>query len=263
MGCMIRRIARMAVCATALAGCASTEGKSSGTRGELGHIDFNYQRSCFFGCPLEQPLLAGTREQIELSAEGDAKGIRVKASDPDVAAFAIERTCYCDRSDNDSRLEIREDARCPSVWRKHCDNHVLVEALDAGETWLELDDAHSDPIDRARILVHEAHDAHFAATLPNRLGPAEGTHFELKDGQSLDLELTLYDANGLALLAPEGVDWHVDDVAIATLAGFLIGPGADVHDGLGVTVQAASPGDTSVHVEVPGLSDEVAIHVTK
>ena len=87
--------------------------------------------------------------------------------------------------------------------------------------------------------------------------------FDLADGQSLGLQLTLYDSKGLKLLAPEGVDWHVDDVQIATISGFLMPAGADVHDGLGVIVQAASPGDTSVHVEVPGLSDEVAIHVTK
>jgi hypothetical protein len=258
-------LARFGLCAAAaaLAACAPEEGKSSGTRGELGHVDFTYQRSCFFGCPLEQPLLAGTREQIELSAQGDADGLRVKSSRPAVAKFAIERACYCERSDNDSRLDIREDAKCTGVWRKHCDNQVLVEALDPGETWLELRTADDALIDRARVLVHEAHDAQFAATLPDRLGPDEGTRFDLADGQSLDLDVTLYDADGRKLLAPEGVDWHVDDIQIATLSGFLIAPGADVHDGLGVVVKAAGPGDTSVHVEVPGLSDDVAIHVTK
>lgn len=247
----------------ALAGCAPDDGKSSGTPGELGHVDFNYQRSCFFGCPLEQPLLAGTREQIEVSARGDAEGVRVKSSNPDVAEFKLQRACYCERSDNDSRLDIREDAKCEGVWHKHCDNQVLVEAHDPGSTWVELHEADGTLIDRARVLVHEAHDAQFAATLPDQLGSDEGTRFDLANGQSLGLQLTLYDAKGLKLLAPEGVDWHVDDVQIATLSGFLIPAGADVHDGLAVTVQAAGPGNTSVHVEVPGLSDEVAIHVTK
>jgi hypothetical protein len=258
-------IARFGLCTAlaALAGCAPDEGKSSGTPGELGHVEFNYQRSCFFGCPLEQPLLVGTREQIEVSKQGDVDGIRVRASDPDVAEFAVERACYCERSDNDSRLDIREDAKCTGVWHKHCDNQVLVEARDPGQTWLELHDADGTLIDRARVLVHEAHDAQFAATLPDRLGADEGTRFDLAHGQSLGLQLTLYDAKGLKLLTPEGVNWHVDDVQIATISGFLIPAGADVHDGLGVTVQATSPGDTSVHVEVPGLNDEVAIHVTK
>jgi hypothetical protein len=246
-----------------LAGCSNDEDVANGTRGELGHVVFNYQRSCFFGCSLAQPLLAGTREQIELSDAGDAEGVSVESSDADVASFALERSCYCERSDSTDRLEIREDASCPSAWRKHCDNSVLVAAADSGEAQLELRDAHHELIDRVSVIVHEAHDARFAATLPDKLGPVIGSHFELENGKSLDLALTLYDEAGLALLAPEGVDWHVDDVMVATLSAFLTGSGADLHDGLDVSVHATGPGDTQVHVSVPGLDTSVELHVTE
>ena len=105
------------------------------------------------------------------------------------------------------------------------------------------------------------HDARFTATLPNQLGPTSGTSFELAAGQSLGLALTLYDEDGLELLAPEGVAWHVDDVGVATISGFLTGTGADVHAGLSVNVQATGAGDTEVHIAVPGLDTSVEMHV--
>jgi len=245
----------------AVCGCAAGASKSNGTRGELDKVDFTYQLSCFFGCPLEQPLLQGTREQIALSADGDVEGVTVTSSDPAIASFAVERTCYCERSDSTSRLELRDDGVCPSIWHKHCDNAVLVEATASGMTTLELRDARGGLLDRVRVLVQTAHDARFVATLPDRLGPVMGTHFELQNAQSLQLALTLYDDDGLALLAPQGVSWHVDDVQVATLSGFLTGSGADVHDGLSVDVQATGPGDTEVHVSVPGLDTSVSLHV--
>src|SRR4051794_30329765 len=70
----IQRFAHWALFFAALAGCAQGQDVANGSRGELGHVEFNYQRSCFFGCSLAQPLLAGTRERIGLSDSGDAEG---------------------------------------------------------------------------------------------------------------------------------------------------------------------------------------------
>jgi hypothetical protein len=259
----IWRCAAFALSVAVFASCAKDVDVANGTRGELGRVEFVYQRSCFFGCSLSQPLLVGTREQIGLSSAGDAEGMSVASNDADVATFALERSCYCERSDTTDHLDIREDAGCPSVWRKRCNNSVLVAAAGSGEAQLELHDAHHELIDRVRVIVHEAHDARFAATLPDKLGPEIGSRFELGHGKSLGLTLTLFDEAGLKLLAPEGVDWHVDDVMVATISAFLMGSGADVHDGLGVSVQATGAGDTQVHVVVPGLDTSVELHVTE
>ena len=258
----IGRVAQLALYFAALNGCHPGDDTRSGTRGELGRIEFSYQRSCFFGCSLAQPLLAGTREQIAVSAPGDAQGVSVESSDPGVASFALQRKCHCERSDSTDHLEIREDADCPGVWRKQCDNLVLVQAGAAGEAELELRDAQHAAIDRVEVIVREARDARLAATLPDKLGPDVGTRFALDAGKSLDLALTLYDAGGLELLAPEGVDWHVDDANIATLSGFLTGDRSDVHAGLSVTVHAIAPGDTQVHIVVPGLESSADVQVT-
>jgi hypothetical protein len=256
-------VVQWSLCVAGLAACSDGQDVANGTRGELGRVDFNYQRSCFFGCPLEQPLLVGTRERIEMSDAGDAQGVSVESSATDVATFALERSCYCERDDSTDRLGIREDASCPSVWHKHCDNSVLVAAADSGEAKLELRDARHELIDRVSVIVHEAHDAQFAATLPDKLGPDIGSRFELENGKSLELELTLHDDDGLELLAPEGVHWHVDDAMVATISAFLTGSGDDLHDGLSVSVHATGPGETQLHVTVPGLDTSVALQVSE
>lgn len=248
--------------AAAISGCAKGETPAAGTWGELGQVAFNYQQSCLFGCSLEQPLLVGTRERIEVTAPGDADGVSVESSAPDVALFALERSCHCERSDTNDRLAIREDAECPGVWRKHCDNHVLVQAAGSGEATLELRDRRHDLIDRATVLVREARDARFAATLPDVLGERIGSQFELAVGSSLGLELTLFDEDGLMLLAPEGVDWHVTDSELATISGFLTGNSADVHGGLSVNVHAVAEGETTVQIDVPGLDASIELRVT-
>jgi hypothetical protein len=248
------------------AGCDDGTDKSSGTPGERGRVQFSYARSCFFGCPLEQPLLVGTRERIDLSGAGDIESLEVTSSDESIAEFAVERACFCERSDSTRRLDIAEDAKCDAPWHKHCDNHVLVQANDAGDAWLELHDAEKDGvmIDRARVQVEEAHSAHFEGTLPHRLGPISGTRFELTPGDSLELEMTLYDVHGRSLLAPEGVTWRTDDDAVATLSAFLIGSGPEVSAGLQITVQAVSAGLATLSADVPGLENaEVDIRVAQ
>jgi hypothetical protein len=259
----IQRFVQWSLYVAALASCGQGDDVASGTRGELGRVEFEYHRSCFFGCSLAQPLLVGTREIIELSDAGDAQGVSIESTASHVATFALERSCYCKRSHSTERLEIREDASCPSGWHKHCDNSVPVAAAASGEAKLELFDVHHDLIDRVSVIVHEAHDARFAGVLPDELSPAISSRFELASGESLDLTLTLYDGDGLELLAPEGVDWHVDDEMVATISAFLTGSGADLHDGLDVSVHASGPGDTRVHVTVPGLDTSVELHVTE
>jgi hypothetical protein len=201
-------------------------GDEGGTRGQEDRVEFKYQRSCFFGCPLEQPLLAGTRERISLSDRGDLAGLEVSSSDPELARFAVERECHCARGgDSNARVMVAEDGDCDDGWRKHCDNSVLVEALQPGEPELTLRSEEDTLIDRVELRIAEPERARFMATLPERLGATEVTDVDLAAGESAGVELTLYDDHGRELLAPEGIDWRMGDAAVATVHGFLLGGG--------------------------------------
>lgn len=70
----------------------------------------------------------------------------------------------------------------------------------------------------------------------------------------------LYDADGLELLAPEGVHWAVDDDSIAIVTAFLKS-GKELDDGTSVGVQAKSEGTTSLTMTVPGLQRTLGIDV--
>jgi hypothetical protein len=236
-------------------------GDEGGTRGQEDRVEFHYQRSCFFGCPLEQPLLAGTRERIALSDRGDVAGLQVSSSDSELARFAVERECHCARGgDSNARVMIAEDGDCDHGWDKHCDNSVLVEALQAGEPELTLRGADDTLIDRVELRIAEPERARFMATLPERLGAIEVTDVDLAAGESAEVELTLYDEHGRELLAPEGIEWHMGDPEVATVHGFLVG-GGEVSAGLDVRVMAVAEGETTLAIDVPGFSAELAVRV--
>jgi hypothetical protein len=246
----------------AAVGCKPAESMGD-MRGEQGLVAFHYQRSCFLGCSIEQPLLVGTRERIELSDAGDVEQLQVSASDPAIAEFALERNCFCQRRDDEhDRIEIAEDATCSGIREKHCDNSVLVQALAAGVTDLELRDDADRLIDRVAIEAATAERARFVGTLKDRLGAIEGSEFELGAGESMQLAVELFDAEGRKLLAPEGVSWQIDDDAVAIVSAFLHGTGRQVSAGLSVVVEAKAEGSTGLAVDVPGLRAEVEVRVT-
>jgi hypothetical protein len=246
----------------ALAGACQSDATIDSSLGELGRVSFRYQRSCFFGCPLAQPLLSGTRERIALSSEGNVEGLRVKSSDADVAEFAIQRDCYCEREDDvGGRIEVDEDARCSAPRTKRCENQILVQAKGAGDADLELRDSHAAVIDRTTLLVREAQSARFRGTRSSALGPREATSFELREAETLDLELTLFDSHGRALLAPEGVHWRSTDASVASVTAFLQAGGAELDAGLDVVVHGDTAGEAEVGVEVPGLEAMVQCQV--
>lgn len=249
--------------ALGLASCADLEGGDETTLGERGRVGFAYDRSCFFDCPIEQPLLVGTRETIQLTGPGDDEGIRARTSDDDLIELAVERDCFCERRDgHPGRLEIADDATCEDAWRKHCDNLVLVRAKKAGDARLELRDHQDELVDAIELHLRKAHAAAFFATHTDRLGTQEATSLELAEGEQVDLEVELYDAQGLVLLAPEGVTWRIEDDGVASVSAWLIGTGAEVEAGLTVTVQARAPGTTDVHVVVPGLDASIPLRVS-
>jgi hypothetical protein len=264
-----RRAAHVALCSLLLLGGACDGGavKPSGTLGEFRRVEFSYARSCFFGCPIEQPLLAGTRERIALSGAGDDAGLRADSSDDRVARFALARDCFCERrGGGGGRVAIAEDASCAGMGHseKHCENTVLVEAGVSGLAALELRDARDarDALfDRVNVRVAEAERARARVTLPGQLGAAEHDEIALRAGESAEVELTLYDDAGRALLAPQGVRWRIEDGGVAEVAAWLIGRGAELDAGLDVTVEALSAGETALIAGVPGLEHRLPVTV--
>jgi hypothetical protein len=243
-------------------GCKEEE-PENGMLGDRGRVEFSYGRSYFFGCPLEQPLLVGTSERIDLSDAGDVAGLRIETSRSGVAEFAIERECFCEQEqDEDTRIEVAESASCRQGWRKHCDNTIPVRALAAGQTKLELRDEDNKVIDTATVKVGVADSAVFEVLLPDALGFEQGTRFELAAGESMEIEASIYDSDGVKLLAPEGVTWRVRDEGVGIVTSWLQASGQEISNGLGVTFEALATGDTRLFLEVPDLESSMAVEVT-
>ena len=243
-------------------GCANDEAGPDGTPGEEGKVDFSYRQGCFFGCPLEQPLLAGTRQVINVSDAGDAQGVKVKSSDPSVAEFALERACFCERLDNESvHVDVDEDAECEAAFRKHCDNTVLVQANAAGESELALRDKSGALIDRVQVRVREAARARIEASYPDKLGAEETSELDLAVGDKVQLEAKLYDEDGMKLLATDGVLWSVEDASVTIVTAWLVGSGEHVNAGLNVEVEGKAAGDTKLTISVPGLDETLDVAV--
>ena len=227
------------------------------TLGERGQVQFSYRRSCFYGCPLLQPLLAGTREEISLSSRGSGEGVTAQSSDDDVASFTLLRTCFCQLGkQEDDRIEVAEDARCSGSRSKVCEANVQVRAQAAGEAELELRDTDGTLIDRAVVHVREAASARFWDDQGHNV-----ESLQLSKGEGRELSLKLYDDEGQRLLAPEGVRWSAGSGDVAHVSAWLIGSGTELAAGLSVTVEAAAEGDTEVTIEVPGLQASIPLEV--
>ena len=255
---------RMLVCAglacTAL-GCEKNE-ISEGSIGELGRVQFTYSRSCFFGCLLNQPLLAGTRETIKVTDSGNDPRVTVKSDDEDVAEVAVERQCYCAREDTTGRLDVEIDGMCAEPWFKTCENLIQVGTNEPGDAKVELYNASNALIDRITVHVERADHARFFGTLPDALGEEESDAFNLPADGQLELRVELYDEDGLELLAPTGVLWRSADPAIATLNAFLIGAGPEVEAGRDIVVKALAEGETTIELQVPGITTQVTVEVS-
>jgi hypothetical protein len=243
------------------AGCDQAE-SVDGTQGELGRVSFTYSQGCFFGCPLDQPLLTGTRQAINVTGPGDDEGVAAESSDRDVVDFALERSCFCERKD-DSRVhvEIAVDAKCQAIYQKHCDNTLRVQAVAQGDATLTLTDARGDTLDRVPVLVHDVDRASFFVTYPDRLGQVEEEAVTLGVGDKVAVEVELYDEAGRKLLAPEGVTWRVADAHMAAVSGFLTGSHNEVKAGLGIDLEALAPGETDLSLDVPGSKVALPLHV--
>lgn len=227
-----------------------------GSVGEEGKVEFTYTRSCFFGCPLEQPLLAGTREEITLSSRGGQPGVTARGDAEEVASFTLARTCFCQHGDDEkNRIEVAEDATCEAPRTKVCEARIQVQAHAAGDATLELIDPDGALLDRTRVRVREAARADFSDLSRDldivRVAP----------GAQADVDVVLYDAQGRRLLAPDAVRWRTGDGDIAQVTAWLIGSGTELSAGLHVVVEGRQVGETELSVVVPGLVASLPVEV--
>jgi len=230
--------------------------------GALGVVDFSYRRGCFFGCSTEQPLLTGSHQTIDVTGPGDDEGVIVSTSDPDRIEVWLERECACVRNDNDnSRIEIANDASCDATHHKVCDNRVEVEAISEGAARVTLDSADGETIDHVGLQIRDAHIGSFFVTLPTVLGAREATEVTARVGDTIGVEVELYDGAGQKLLASDAVTWRVDDPQVAQVSAFLIGPTQELSAGLAASVHALTVGDARIDVDVPGLVTSLVVHV--
>jgi hypothetical protein len=245
----------------ALGGC-ETRTTVDGQLGELGRIEFSYTRSCFFGCLVDQPLLAGTRETIRLEGDGASKPkMSASAVDEDVADVALDRQCYCEREDTTGRIDVASDGMCEEPWRMVCENMILIAALEPGDTLVEVHDENDVLVDRVTVHVKQADRARFFGTLPDEIGEQAGDRFTVPAESRLELRLELYDDHGIELLAPEGVTWRVSDPEVATLKALLVGAGEEVSAGRDMVVESHAAGQASVEIDVPGLQAAIDVEV--
>jgi hypothetical protein len=257
------RIHPLAVAFFLLAGCEPLDDEE-GTLGDKGRVAFQYRQGCFFGCPIGQPLLAGSHQTIEVSDPGDVEGASVRSSDDAIAEFALERECFCERDeDDDGRIPIALDADCERPRHKRCHNQILVLGHGDGDAVLELLDATDHVLDSIRVLVREPASAEFSASFPDVLGSVRGTEFDLAVDERVGFQVALHDEQGRELLASDGVTWSVGDPEMATLSGFLIASSDRIEDGVEVTVEALSPGETPLTVETAGFEDAVTLRVAE
>jgi len=247
-------------CAAALLGC-KPEDDPEGTLGLQGRIEFSYRGGCFFGCPLEQPMLAGSSQTIDVSAPGDVEGAKVRSSNQSVAEVALERECRCERDDFEGELQIANDATCPRPWNKHCDNRILVQSHAAGRTELTLTEHDGDLLDRVVLDVREADRIDLYVTRDDTVGRKPPSDQTLTEGGKLQLEAELYARDGLELLAVDAVQWHSSAPEVAVISAFLLGRGGDVEAGNQVTIEAIAEGEATITVEVPSASAELELVV--
>ncbi len=256
-----------ALVAATTSACSMQLGQS--TTGELGHVDFSYGATCFFGCSMDRPVLVGGSERVDVTGPGDAEGVTAASTNPTIAEFNVKRSCGCEQQSGNSASGTTVDAQgqCPSGFTKSCDNAVDMRALAEGDSKLELFDAEGSLIDRVTVHVRKAASAQFQQSSNGLQDAKPIDRLVVKSGSTVTLSAVLYDANGQQLIARDAVDWGSQDASVAGFPTYKILSPDAVDDSAQdqsdfITVQGVQPGKTTIQLKVPGLAQGVPVTVT-
>ncbi len=249
-------------------GCTVSLGASS--RGDLDRVDFSYRESCFWGCSLDEPVLADSHERISVTGPGNDDGITVGSSNPGVATFLVVRSCVCDRSTGgatDASGEVQSlnsDGSCEASFDKHCDNSIVTKTHSAGDAKLELYAANGEIVDRTTIRVRAASSVGFERT-DDQGDRTAIDRLELAPGDSVLVSAAPATDDGSRILGAEGFSWSSDDAKVAGFEDslFQLTSQAPAGTGRSMFVKAEQAGITTLHVGAGGGSGSIEIIVSE
>ena len=144
-------------------------------------------------------------------------------------------------------LHALEETKCAIPSKGWAPHHLAVRREDGAL------------VDRVTMHIEEATSARVFASYVDGLGEEDTGAVDLTLTEKVGLRAELYDAEGMVLLAPEGVRWSVTDPAVATLFAFGFGAGGDVTAGLTVELTAEAAGTTEVVIASAGFEERIAL----
>jgi hypothetical protein len=247
----------IAAAALALPACSVDLG--SDTEGELGRAKFAYAGSCFFGCAIDHPVLAGGRARISVEGK-NLPELTARSSDNAVLTVETHRTYLCCKSGSDTlecALGSQNDA-CGPGFTKSIEHSLMVRGHRAGSARVTLVDGGGNEVDTLPLDVAAASVARVRLYEEKETRDVAG--IELAPEGSIQLEVLFKDESGRALEAQSGVMLKLDDPAVASFDGGL----ASVEQGtfLGTPkLVGRKAGSTTLHAIAGGVERTFTITV--
>ena len=225
-GRRVTAAAAYALCAAVLAaqavGCISSTDlrRGNGTDGDRGVVRFS-NRSCPFGCGLDEPLLTGTVQTIALSSPASVTPASVTSLDAQVATARLERRCFC-LDAGGAMLPAGDGDHCDAGARLVCDDTAIVTAVSPGDARIAVRDASDATIDSTRVHVRDAVSAELSS-----VDGLAGPPFTLRRAAVTTFAATLRDPDGDPLIiglgtlpggAESAMRWDTQDPTIARVS---------------------------------------------
>jgi hypothetical protein len=235
------------------------------TEGELGRVQFSYGASCLFGCGLDEALLEGSTERIDVTGPGDAGGIQARSDSTEVASFQVSRSCACTREGPNwsEGHSVAVDAACDDGWVKECNNAIHVSAHSEGDTRLTLLDAQGAIVDSATVRVRRAQEVRFAQVLDGHNERPEISGLSLAVGETRTVSVQVFDADGQQLLARDGLSWSTSDAAVVAFPTFVAPEAEPGHDRAIVSLQGMASGTATLSVVASGRTGVLPVNVAE
>ncbi len=224
----------------------------SQTNGDQGRATFSYD-ACLFGCTVDQPMMDGTRESIQVHASSIPR-VTVSSSDPSILGVGDATHDCCQSDGTCATVDL---ATVCGIGETTSFLHVNVVAQHAGTAKLELRTQDGNVFDSVSMTIASA------ASLSVQCDPAI-----LAKGQSCAFVWIARDASDVELRATTGVELTTSDTGVAQFreAGGIFSPvvpSTTASQGLfGTEVVAQNAGDAIVTAQTKGASRTLAIHVT-
>ncbi len=233
-----------------LAGCNFSLGSSSS--GEQHQVTFSYG-GCFFGCAVDQPMMLGTSERIDVKGSS-IPAVGVRSSTPSILAVGdTSRTC-CAPSGTCRTLATSDACTAdetPSL-------SVTVNALGEGSASLDLVGADDATFDAVTLTV--ARPAALAVTCNTKPPP-----IQLASGSSCAVAWTATGADGKPLMASAGVTLKSSDAKVFELQAFAGPLETEVASQQGFLAQTTlvptGPGDATLTATAGAVSTTATVHV--